>query len=99
MKTVSISIRIDPAIEREIDALGVLFESAPESVRQCLLHRLPGLLASLSNLDLTLAPVAGECVLVAQLSAAGWQEFRAAAACASQVGSACVHGCPSRKMV
>lgn len=88
----TISLKVDPADVAEIDALLLALEHAPELVRNELLGRVHGLLASLADCDLTFAPVAGNDVFRLEFPA-GWKaELRAVAASARQANSLCAHG-------
>lgn len=95
--TSSISLQVDPVEIAEIDALLLALEHAPERVRDELFGRVHGLLASLPDCDLTIAPVAGNDVFRLELPA-GWKaELRAVAARACQADSLCAHGDPHAK--
>lgn len=95
--TAVLAIQIDPAVLTEVERLLLALEHAPESVRQSLANSVRSLLASISDSDLTFAPVAGQNILRLEFPAGWLSELRAAAACANQIDSFCAHGGPHAK--
>lgn len=79
---VRIAIQADQSVFDEFEKLSTLLEHAAEGVRQKVLNRAFHLLSSDSVFDRSLAPGAGDHILVLKLSAVWQKEVFTSALCA-----------------